>query len=181
MNRKLLYLSLLFLTGQLTSRGQTPGYVLNSEQQAIHLDTTDGRKLLIVILPLQPDTALVGQLVRFQQRHSQQLRIFGILPAGTGVLTGASAQNGYGNLPGTGITLTQGIGDTDSVAGPRGALLKYLSRKSRNRQVDRFAEGSKYFLSEQGRLFAQLDKAGSLDSRVADYIVQTIVPGATRF
>jgi hypothetical protein len=77
--------------------------------------------------------------------------------------------------------LTEGVADADSVAGPRGGILKYLSHKSRNRQVDRFAEGSKYFLSEKGRLFAQLGKTGSLDSQLADHLVQTIVPGESRY
>lgn len=180
MTKILLYLFLLVGGSALSSRGQTPGYVMTIANQPVHLDTMDGRKLLIVILPAQPDTGLTGQLVRFQTRHSRQVRVFAIVAAGTGALAAASP-TGYGKLPAFGITVTEGIADNAAVGGPRSGLLQYLSRKSRNRLTDRFAEGSKYFLSEKGRLFAQLGRNGSLDSPQADYIVQTHVPGENRF
>ena len=179
MTRKL-YLLLYSALLALTCQAQTPGYVTTVTSQPVHLDTMDGRKLLIVILPAQPDTGLVGQLIRFQTRHGQQVRIFAIAAAGTGVGMAVS-QNAYGSLPAHGITVTEGIADNSTVAGPRSGLLQYLSRKSRSRQTDRFAEGSKYFLSEKGRPFAQLGKNGSLDSPQADYIIQTHVPGENRY
>ena len=169
-----------FAICELTCQGQTAGYVMTVTNQPVHLDTMDGRKLLIVILPAQLDTALVGQLIRFQNRHGRQVRVFAIVASGTGAVTAASL-NGYGKLPSGGITVTEGIADNRTVSGPRSGMLQYLSRKSRNRQIDHFAEGSKYFLSEKGRLFAQLGKNGSLDSPQADYIVQTHVPGENRY
>ena len=178
---KLLYFLLLTVMGGMAVRAQSPGYILDALHKPVHLDTADGRKLLVVLLPAEPDTALTGQLLRFQARHRQQVRVIGVLASGAGGAVMANLQTGYGRLPAAGITLTEGLADTDSAAGPRGGLLKYLSRKSRNRQNDRFAEGGKYFLSEKGRLFAQLGKKDSLDSRVADYIVQTKVPGEDRF
>ena len=181
MTNQLFYSIVLVFFLHLSSRGQTPGFIQTMSHQAVHLDTTDGRKVLIVILPTQPDTALTGQLARFQNRHSRQVRVIAIAAPGATALAGALSPNGYGSLPGAGVILTQGIADGDSTAGPRSGILKYLSRKSRNRQIDRFAEGSKYFLSEKGRLFAQLGKTGSLDSRLADYIVQTNVPGESRY
>jgi hypothetical protein len=134
-----------------------------------------------VILPAQQDTGLIGQLIRFQTKHGKQVRVFGILAPGAPAIAETLSQTGYGKLRAAGIILTQGIADTDSVAGPRSSILKYLSRKSRNRETDRFAEGSKYFFSEKGRMFAQLGKKGSLDSPVADYIIQTKVPGENRY
>ena len=178
---KPLYLFLLALMCGIAGRAQSPGYILDAGHEPVRLDTTDGRKLLIVLLPTGPDTALTGQLLRFQVRHGQTVRVIGVLAQGTGALVMADAQNSYAKLPAAGITLTEGMAETDSIAGVRGGLLKYLSRKSRNRQNDPFAEGAKYFLSEKGRLFAQLGRAGSLDSRVADYIVQTHVPGEDRY
>ena len=177
---KLLPLAVL-LSLSFASRGQASGYIHTINNQTVNLDTADGRKILIVILPAQPDTALAGQLIRFQIRHSKQMRIIAVAAPGAGALTSMLSGNGYSNLPGTGIILTQGIADATATAGPRTGILKYLSQKSRNRGVDRFAEGSKYFLSEKGRLFAQLGKNGSLDSRLADYIVQTVVPGENRY
>lgn len=181
MTNKFLYLLVFSFFLHLSGRGQTPGFIQTINHQAVHLDTTDGRKVLIVILPAQPDTALIGQLARFQSRHSRRIRVIAISAPGTTAMAATISPNGYGSLPGAGIIVTQGIADGDSTAGPRSGILKYLSQKSRKRQVDRFAEGSKYFLSEKGRLFAQLGKSGSLDSRIADYIVQTIVPGENKF
>ena len=180
MTRRLLYLFVFVGLCDLAGLGQTPGYVSNIANQNVHLDTMDGRKILIVILPAQPDTALIGQLIRFGNRHAGQLRVFAIVASGTSALAAASP-NGYGKLPAAGITVTEGIPDAATPAGPRSGILQYLSRKSRNRGADRFAEGSKYFLSEKGRLFAQLGRNSSLDSRQADYIVQTNVPGENRY
>ena len=180
MTRILFCLLLIVALADLPCAAQTPGDVLTVANQPIQLDTADGRKLLIVILPAQPDTTLTGQLIRFQKRHGRQVRILAIVAAGKGPLAAASP-NGYGKLPAAGIILTEGIGDGAATAGPRSGLLQYLSRKSRHRQTDRFAEGSKYFLSEKGRLFAQLGRNGSLDGPQADYIVQTHVPGENRF
>ena len=178
---KLLFLLLPIFTCGLAGQGQVPGYVQSIEHKAVHLDTMDGRKLLIVILPAQPDTGLLGQLIRFQGKYRMKVRTIGIVAPGSVALATALSQNGYSNLSAAGMMLTEGVADADSVAGPRSGILKYLSRKSRNRQVDRFAEGSKYFLSEKGRMFAQLGKTGSLDSQLADHLVQTIVPGESRY
>jgi hypothetical protein len=164
----------------LAGKAQSPGYIQNAVHQPSHLDTTDGRKLLIVLLPTKPDTAFTGQLLRFQARHGEQVRIIGMLTPGTARMVTADRSNTYVRLLAAGILLTEGMAQTDSIAGPRSGILKYLSNKNRNRQIDHFAEGGKYFLSEKGRLYAQLGKTTSLDTRLADYIVQTHVPGESR-
>jgi hypothetical protein len=174
---KPLYLFILVSFYAMAGRSQSPGYIQDMQHQAVHLDTMDGRKLLIVLLPAQPDTGMAGQLLRFQSRHAQQLRIIGVLAPGTGALVGANSSNAYSLLSAGGIILTEGLAATDSVRGPRSGLLQYLSRKNRNRQVDSNVEGSKYFLSEKGTLFGMLDRKSSLDYPVADYLVQTKVPG----
>jgi hypothetical protein len=136
-----------------------------------------------------PDTALIGQLMRFEQRHSLQMTIVSIIATATAVPSPATAlstgnvstpidssTNAYSPLEPAGIWVTAGMAATDSATGPRGTLLKYLSARSRNRGVDKLIEGCKYFLSESGRPFAHMGPKESLDSRVADYIVQANVP-----
>ena len=179
MERYFIFCWLLVLA--ISGRGQSTGGVRDVHGQPIALDSFPTRKLLIVILPSTPDTALAGQLLRFQQRHAGQVNIMGIVAPGAAPATVDSSTNGYGRLPAAGIWLTLGMGAGDSAATIRQSVLRHLSNKSRNRLVDHFAEGSKYFLSEKGRLFAQLGENGSLDSRVADYIVQTHVPGEDRY
>jgi len=138
------------------------------------------QKTLIIILPVKPDTAIMGQLQRFQERHAQQVKIIGLVSLGTAGASAKSAGPTYDRLATTGVTLTEGMAAGDSAGSPKLSVLKYISNKSRNRQIDRSAEGSKYFLSENGRLYAQLGATVSLDSRVADYILQTNVPGENR-
>jgi len=161
----------------LAGRAQTPGHVMDVNARSVQVDSTDGRKMLIVLLPAKTDTALIGQLWRFQQRHSSDVRVIGVLAPDPNPQAALSAQPGMAKLVTAGVILTKGMAARDSATGPRGSLLKYLSGRSRNRQVDKGIEGCKYFLSEKGKPFAQLGPNGSLDSRVADYIVQTRVPG----
>ncbi|HEY4108233.1 hypothetical protein [Puia sp.] len=161
----------------LLAKAQAPGHLLDVNAHAVLVDSFDGRKLMIVLLPARTDTGLIGQLLRFQVRHGRQVRVIGIVAPDAGLATAPALKNGYGLLASTGIILTKGLSATDSVTGPRGGLLRYLSHRSQNRQVDRLAEGCKYFISESGRPFAQLGADGSLDSRMADYMVQANVPG----
>jgi hypothetical protein len=172
-----LYLFLFVFTFILAGQAQSPDSVFDVFHQPVHLDTTDSRKLLIILLPARPDTALAGQLLRFQARHRRQVRIIAILAPGAGPSAAGDHSNVYGKLSSVGVVLTEGMADTDSAAGRRSSFLKYVSCKNRHRQTDLFAEGSKYFISEKGRVFAQFGKNTSLDSRLADYIVQTMVPG----
>lgn len=172
---------LLFLLSFCAVRSQSPGGVKDLQGQSIPLDSITSRKMLIVILPASSDTAIIGQLLRFQSRHAQQVTIMGIVSQGMVNPSVKSAGNGYDRLRAGGIWLTAGMAAGDSAASTRQSVLKYISNKSRARQVDRLAEGSKYFLSEKGRLFAQLGGNISLDSRVADYIIQTNVPGENRY
>lgn len=181
MARKILCMMVLVFCFELIVVGQTRGYITNINDQAVRLDTMDGRKLLIVILPSQPDTALMGQLTRFQGRHGQHVRIVGVIAPGSIALISAQSQSGYQKVSAAGVLLTRGVVDGDPVGGQRTAMLKYLTRKSNNRQMDRFAEGSKFFLSEKGRLYAQLGRNDSLDSRLADQLIQTMVPGDNRY
>jgi hypothetical protein len=178
---KQLYLFILASLYAMAGQAQTLGYIQNVQHQAVRMDTMDGRKLLIVLLPTQPDTNTAGQILRFQARHGQQIRIIGVLAPGTGALVGANSSNAYSLLSAGGILLTEGMAATDSVGGPRSGLLQYLSRKNSNRQTDPNVEGGKYFISETGRLFGMLDRKGSLDYPVADYLVQTTVPAGNRF
>jgi hypothetical protein len=179
MKRYLYFLGLLL--SACVAEAQRVGGVRDLRGQTIPLDSPSGKKLLIVILPTIPDTALMGQITRFGQRHARQITILGIIAHGAGPSMADSSGGGYVRLRQTGVWLTQGMAATDSASSIRQSVLRYLSAKSRNRQTDRLAEGAKYFLSEKGRLFAQLGSHASLDSPVADYLLQTKVPGEDRF
>src|SRR6185437_12773333 len=71
----------LFITAAIC-HGQSVTGVRNVQGQFIPLDSFPSRKLLIVILPAATDTALTGQLLRFQRRHAQQVNIVGIVASG---------------------------------------------------------------------------------------------------
>lgn len=166
-----LWLLLLVCVG----RSQPSGGLKDMQGRSIFLDSLSNQKLLIVVLPAKADTGIIGQLLRFQSKYIQQIKVIGLVSPGTASMGVDS--NGYSRLLAAGVWLTEGMAAGDSVVSIRQSVFKYISNKSRNRLVDRFAEGSKYFLSEKGRLFAQLESNTSLDSRVAGYLVQTKVPG----
>lgn len=163
-----------------SAQSQTPGHLLDVNARSVLIDSADGRKMMIILLPAQTDTGLLGQMMRFQQRHGSQVRVIGIMTSDSSSKTALAAQTGLGKLSTVGVILTTGMAASDSVTGPRGKLVKYLSARSRNRQVDKLVVGCKYFLSESGKPFAQLGPNNSLDSRLADYIVQAKVPGESR-
>lgn len=169
------YILILLLLAFYNGMGQAAGRIKDVQGQSVSLDSVTNKKILIVVLPAKPDTAMIGQLQRFQDRHVLQVKIVGVVSAGTAGKSGGGAS--YDRLATAGVILTEGMAVGDSANSPKLSVLKYISNRSRNRQVDRLAEGSKYFLSESGRLYAQLGGNISLDSRVADYILQTNVPG----
>src|SRR5579859_7487917 len=87
---------LWMLLTAITGFGQSVAGVRDVRGQSIPLDSLTGKKLLIVILPTTKDTALTGQLLRFQRRHARQVAILGIVSQGTSLLAMDTTSDGYG-------------------------------------------------------------------------------------
>jgi hypothetical protein len=160
-----------------SSLAQPAARIMDIDNHGFSIDSMSRKKILVIVLPLQRDTAVVNQLLRFQSRHARQVRIIGLVCWGNSNPPVDSVRNIYEKLVNEGVIITQGMGATDAAVNEREGVLKWVSDMNRNRRANPFAVGTKYFISEGGRLFAQPGKSSSLDSRVLDNIVQTIVPG----
>jgi hypothetical protein len=57
-------------------------------------------------------------------------------------------------------------------------VIQWITSRSNNRQADRYATGSKYFIAEDGRLYAQAGKDVNLDAPIIKSIINVNVPKA---
>jgi glutathione peroxidase-family protein len=147
------------------------------EGNAISLTNYSGKKLLLIVLPLaEADTSVQQQLLRLQQRYdSSLLQVVGLVAMEEGYdsMNKASIQQQY-----SGLLLTEGMYVRKSAGSNQAALLQWLTNKDNNQHFDEDAAeaGKKFFVSEDGRLYALLGGSTSLDARIVDKIVTTQVP-----
>jgi hypothetical protein len=142
--------------------------------QVIELDSYAGKKLLYIVLPITPDTALSNQVERFQKKFSDKVVVFGLVN-----LRGKAAdtiKQQYNKLVNAGMLLSEGVKNRHAGSGQRTSVMEWVCEKrsaSEQREI-----GSKYFISEDGRLYAMLGADVSLDSPLMPSIVNTTVAKA---
>ncbi|WP_315817186.1 hypothetical protein [Paraflavitalea speifideaquila] len=130
-----------------------------------------------MILPLQEDTAIVNQLVRFKSRLGDSMTIIGLVCVSACNVSATTITGIYESAIQAGVIISAGSTALDPGTEPE-SLLKWLTDKSNNnRQTEPGVTGSKYFLTRQGKLYAQLGGADSLDLQLAENIARTKVPG----
>jgi len=160
------------------SYAQTAESIIDINDKAIKIDSLQGKKIILIILPVVKDTAIINQLLRFQKKYEKQVQVIGLVNTQSGETTKEFYKNTYGDASTAGITISEGIQPVEKVADERKSVIQWISSRNNNRQLDRFATGSKYFISENGRLYAQLGKNTSLDDPFVKCIVNTQVPTA---
>src|SRR5882757_4064163 len=96
--------------------------------QPFSLDSCAGKKILVMVLPLLADTAITGQLTRFQNRNAGNVKVIGLVSN-----TADSVRSVYQGLMDMGIIITRGIGASDTTKDTRGSLVQYLSGLSSHR------------------------------------------------
>jgi len=168
-------MSLLVYIGSIA---QTSPGITDIYNNTISIQSLQGKKILILILPLQKDTAAINQLLRFQKKYEQKVAVLGLVTVQPGSPSVDFYKNTYNDASKEGITITTGISIDNKAADERESTIQWLTAKNNNRQADRYATGSKYFLSEDGRLYAQLEKGISLDAPIVKSIINVIVPKA---
>jgi hypothetical protein len=174
----LLFLMILFLS--LYTYGQSVANFTDINNHSIATDSFQNKKLMVILLPALTDTALQGQLLRFQARHTGEIRIIGLIDGSwMGGLTD-TANAFCQRFCRSGIIVSAGLLTISKNSGQRDALLQWVTSKSQGRQWEAGAPGREYFISESGRLYAVLGPETSLDSPTADYLVKVQVPGETR-
>lgn len=165
---------LLYMTGI----AQTGSSITDVNDSAISINSLQGKKILLIILPLEKDTALINQLLRFQKKYEKKVQVIGLVMLQQSVPSREFYKETYSKASTSGIIVTNGLQPAGKAADVRESVIQWLTGKSNNRQLDRYAAGSKYFLSEDGWLYAQLGKGVSLDDQIVKNLANTIVPRA---
>jgi hypothetical protein len=169
---------IIYLLIYRSSMAQTSPDITDIYNNTISLQSLQGKKILIVILPLQKDTAAIDQLLRFQKKYEKKVAVLGLVTVQPGSPSVDFYKNTYNDASKEGLTITTGISKDNKATDERASTIQWLTAKSNNRQADRYAPGSKYFLSEDGRLYAQLEKGIHLDAPIVQSIINVIVPKA---
>lgn len=145
--------------------------------QVIDLDSYADKKLLYIILPIIPDTALNNQVERFQKKYSGKVVVLGLVS-----LRGKTAdtvKQQYSKLVNAGMLLSEGLKNRHAGSAQRTSVLEWICEKrSASVENEQREIGSKYFISEDGRLYAMLGADVSLDSPLMPSIVNTTVAKA---
>lgn len=144
--------------------------ITDIHQQTFSVDSLGGKKILIIILPLQQDTAAINQLLRFQDRFSDSVQVIGLVTSEVDTVI-------YQEAVARGVIITMGSMELDPST-ERRSVLKWLSDLNKNnRASDPGVLGYKYFLSKHGRLYAELGPLSDLDGTLVENIVRSKVPG----
>jgi hypothetical protein len=145
--------------------------------QAIDLDNYAGKKLLYIVLPITPDTAVTNQVERFQKKFSDKVVVLGLVN-----LEGKAADTitrQYSKLVNAGMLLSEGLKRRKAGSTQRTSVIEWICEKrSAAAENEQKEIGSKYFISEDGRLYAMLGADVPLDSPLMPSIVNTTVAKA---
>lgn len=170
MKHIIILIIILVCTGAVYS--QEAGQISDLASNHWSVSSMEGKKVLVVILPLYQDTAICNQLLRFKSRHADSVQLIGLVctdscGSSAEILTGL-----YSDLMASGVIISEGITEVtpDDV---RESVLLWLSGKNKfSRQTEACFIGDKYFLSKRGELYAQLGHETSLDRQIVDNIVR---------
>lgn len=167
---KLILLLFIILTGGIAA-AQT-----SLEGSQIDLSGFSGKKLLYIVMPEKTDTGLVNQIERFQKKYGDQVQVIGIVKQGTNYLQARSMMS---KVIDKGMVVTEGIAARKQNSPQRESVLEWISEKRRaSVESEQKEAGSKYFISEDGRLYATLGADMSLDSPLMPSIVNTTLAKA---
>jgi glutathione peroxidase len=146
---------------------------LNSKN--VHLKDFAGKKILFIILPVSATDSLADQLKSFVTMYGDKVQVIGVL----------SQEDGYSpdrKADVMAIYQNTGILITDVIRARKGngqsPLMKWLTNKNENGHFDMDAKGpgQKFFVNEQGKLYAVLGQL-SLSSPFINKIVNATEGG----
>jgi hypothetical protein len=177
MIRKIFLFLLLILSLEIYSRAQSTADFTNLYNQPVSLDSFKNTKIMVVLLPAQLDSGWYNSMLRFIGRDTGQIRVLCLMDSALTFPVADSLQALYDSLSTAGVVLTSGMLTPPSDTTDRWkALLYWMTGKSLGRNMEGGATGRKYFISEDGRLYAVLGTETSLDDPVTDFVVNTQVP-----
>lgn len=154
---------LLLLSGfALSSFGQSAIYnqsVTNIDGGQVMLNSYAGKKVLFIIAPARlADTAKVDELVAFNTRYGDTVKLIGIMSLEDGFEdSNKVAIKSMYQSRGVNIVLTQGMYTKKSSAN-QSAIMQWLTKRTMNKRFDDDAGGvgQQFYVDENGKLFSVL-------------------------
>lgn len=143
---------------------------------SVGLSRLAGKKTLFIIVPLTGEHAVYQQLQSFKVRYADSVNIVGILSFEDG-FSAALSDTIITMYSGIDILLTEGMYTRKAAGEDQSPLMQWLTDKNKNYHFsnDAAGAGSKFFISEGGRLFAVLGPQVSLQSSLIERVIQSSV------
>lgn len=140
----------------------------------IELSQYKGKKLLFILLPLsvQDTTVSVNDITRLQTKYQNSVVIIGIPSEEAGYKTqDAGKLKKIYRDAGASIIIAEGMKAKKSTG--QSSLFQWLTNKDMNHHFDRDVQGvgSKFFVDEQGELYAVMGPKLTLTNPVIDRIL----------
>lgn len=142
----------------------------------VDLASFKGKKMLFIICPTSStDTVITTQeLIELQTRYENNLAVIGIVSeeAGYKGTDGLKVKNMYKNQR-PNFILAEGMRVKKSARSNQAELFQWLTNKTKNRHFDLDVEGvgQKYFVDENGELYAVLGPQVKLSSEIIHKIL----------
>lgn len=141
---------------------------------SISISQFAGKKTLFIIVALNQQDAVFQQIQAFKARYADSINIVGIVSKEDGYqpTQQTAVSNLYTNM---GFVLTEGIYTRKTSGANQAPLMQWLTQKEKNRHFNNDASGvgTKFFVSEGGRLYAVLPPQTSLQIPLIDRIVHS--------
>ncbi|HEY8401161.1 MAG TPA: hypothetical protein VIK89_07865 [Cytophagaceae bacterium] len=173
-----LFLSVLFSTNLLA---QAPSFysqpLKDIDGNVIDLNTYTGKKVLVIVVPVNPVDSILVQLDSFAVKHGNRISIIGVLAEEFGYqIENKTAIKAM--YAGKNLVLTEGMQVRKAAGEDQSALLQWLTDKTKNGHfnMDAWGVGHKYFIGEEGRLFAVMPAKTKLSESIIDRIVNSGLP-----
>jgi glutathione peroxidase len=147
----------------------------------IDLASYKGKKMLFVICPLKVgDTAVtIQELNAFQAKYEKTVAVIGILAAEEGYKKSMDADlrklfKGHQSN----FLLAEGMNVRKAAGGEQASLFQWLTNKSKNSHFDQDVQGigQKFFVDEQGELYAVLGAQIRLSNPVIERVLARQIP-----
>jgi glutathione peroxidase len=168
------YISLLLLLAFRPADGIYDITIKTIDGQKIELSQYKGKKLLFILLPLsaQDATVSVNDLAQLQTKYQGSLVVIGIPAEEAGYKKqDADKLKKMCREAGANIIIAEGM--KTKKGAEQSSLFQWLTNKDLNRHFDQDAAGvgSKFFIDENGELYAVLGPRTALSSPLMDRVV----------
>src|SRR5687767_5467483 len=109
------------------SYAQESRHITDINNNNISMDSLSGKKVLVIVLPLQKDTATINQLIRFQNRYGQKVKAIGLFAISSDNRSVEDVRTIYQDVSTKGIIVTDGLQTTDTAVSARESVIAWLT------------------------------------------------------